>query len=117
MSKIYGYAWEIEEETSCKKGGNVYFIRDGMGNIKIGIAKDVLRRKKELQTSNPNELEIFYVMHVPKMWDAQEIERDLHESFSEYRKKGEWFIENPIIEWLRNGEIVAGGFRFQNADW
>lgn len=116
MGKIYGYVW-VKEDDLPKNKGNVYFIRDGMGNIKIGIAKDVLKRRLELQTANPNELEIFYIMQVPKMWDAQVIERELHECFSDYRKKGEWFVEEPVIEWLRHGEVHAGGYKFENADW
>lgn len=113
---VYGYAWEREDDILTKKG-NVYFIRDGMGNIKIGIAKDPFSRIKELQTANPNELEIYYIMQVPKMWDAQVIEKELHEYFSNYRKKGEWFIEEPVIDWLRSSEIMVGGYRFENSTW
>jgi hypothetical protein len=31
---VYGYCWE---ESDKSKRGSVYFIRDGIGNIKIGI--------------------------------------------------------------------------------
>ena len=110
---IYGYCSVHEDENK----GKIYFIRDGLGNIKIGIAKDPSRRKKELQTANPNELEIFFIMSVPKMWDAQVIEKELHERFSDCRKIGEWFAEDPVIDWLRNGEIVVGGYKFENIDW
>ena len=113
MGKVYAYFWEIEE-SPC---GNVYFIRDGMGNIKIGVAKNPLQRKKDLQTANPNELEIFFIMKVPNMWIAKKIEYELHGLFADIRKKGEWFEESPILDWLRNGELLVGGYKFQNADW
>ena len=114
MGKVYGYIWE---EELPKGKGNVYFIRDGMGNVKIGVAKDPLKRKKMLQTANPNKLEIFYIMNVPKYWDARVIENELHDMFSDCRKNGEWFEESPILDWLRNGDLLIGGFEFQNANW
>jgi hypothetical protein len=112
-SMVYAYVSGESEEQK----GNVYFIRDGLGNIKIGIARDVGQRKKELQTANPNDLEVFYVMRVPDMWSARVIEMELHERFANRRKKGEWFEEAEIIDWLRVGKVTAGNYRFRNADW
>ena len=111
---IYGYV--CADNTTCS-GGNVYFIRDGLGHVKIGLTKDVLQRKKELQTANPCELEIFYVMHLDKYFDAQNIERALHKKFSHVRMCGEWFHEHEIINYLRNAKIKLCGYKFDNADW
>ena len=97
--------------------GNVYFIRDGLGSIKIGFAKDVTQRKKLLQTANPNKLEVFCVWHVPNMHHAYEIEHYLHIKFADIRKCGEWFEENDVIEWLRHGFLEVPNYRFENCDW
>lgn len=99
------------------EGGNVYFIRDGLGSLKIGFAKDVIKRKKMLQTANPNELEVFAVWHVPNMYHAYEIESYLHSMFCKHRKRGEWFEESAVIEYLRHGDLEVPGYRFENITW
>lgn len=38
----YGYV----SDPQTVSGSNIYFIRDCLGSIKIGVAKDVLRRKR-----------------------------------------------------------------------
>lgn len=96
---------------------NIYFIRDGMGNIKIGIARNVQKRKKALQTANPNKLEIFCIWHVKKIEHAYEIESYLHKRFANSRKCGEWFEETDVIEYLRNGELNVPRYMFENIDW
>jgi predicted GIY-YIG superfamily endonuclease len=111
---VYGYCWG---ESDKSKRGSVYFIRDGIGNIKIGVAKDVDKRKAGLQTANPNELEIFYIMSVPNMEYAVSIEKALHDMFNKERVRGEWFKEKNILGFLREPEIKIGGFRFEGATW
>ena len=113
---IYGYVSDYKPE---RKGGNVYFIRDGLGFVKIGLTKDVSIRLKELQTSNPCELEVFCIFHVKKYDDAREIEKELHDKFAEHRTKktGEWYYEKDVIDWLRNGNLEVAGYKFQNIDW
>ena len=109
------YLYTCEEKP--KTGGNVYFIRDNLGHIKIGLEKDVNKRKKELQTANPCELEVFCVLHVPKYFDAQRIEHELHEKFSNIRMAGEWFLEDEVIKYLRKGNIEISGYKFENITW
>ncbi|MFG0217269.1 GIY-YIG nuclease family protein [Brevibacillus porteri] len=65
----------------------VYFIQEqNNGPIKIGIADNVNKRLKELQTGNSDELSILH-------WTTggRALESFLHEKFSEIKKLGEWF--------------------------
>jgi hypothetical protein len=77
-----------------------YFILSRATNtIKIGIAKDVEKRKKVLQNACGNELEILHVIE-------GNIEKELHSKFSHLRQKGEWFtyteeIKNQLEMYLR----------------
>lgn len=109
---VYGYASECKTEK-----GFVYFIRDGLGHIKIGIARNVEKRKSGLQTANPNELETFFIMSVPSIYDAMEIEKELHKKFSKDRLKGEWFKEKEVLSYLRQNKIKTADFVFDGADW
>lgn len=94
------------------RDGNVYFIRDGCGNIKIGVAQDVLRRMKELQTSNPNKLEIVSCLHLPRLDHAYMVETELHKKFSNVRKQGEWFDENEVKSWLDGEDLQVLCYKF-----
>lgn len=65
----------------------VYFIRSGE-YIKIGYTSDLPKRLSNLQTGNPHQLT---VIHTILTRQAEEIEADLHEMFTEYHVSGEWF--------------------------
>jgi hypothetical protein len=71
--------------------GKVYFIRAG-DKIKIGFSTRPLDRLKALQTAHPGCLEIIGIMH-----GAFSLEGRLHEQFSRYRIRGEWFRLSPEI--------------------
>lgn len=94
------------------RDGFVYFIGDQIGSIKIGVAQDVSRRVKELQTANPNKLRVIMCLHVPRIDHAYAIETEIHKMFSHYRKNGEWFEERPIMEWIGNNKIQVLGYEF-----
>jgi Meiotically Up-regulated Gene 113 (MUG113) protein len=68
----------------------VYFITDGE-YIKIGISNNVKSRLSGLQTSNPKKLSLLSSIECPDSTYAGELERTLHERFSESRASGEWF--------------------------
>ncbi|MEU6365733.1 GIY-YIG nuclease family protein [Streptomyces sp. NPDC046931] len=57
---------------------------DGTHLVKIGIAKDPMRRLKEHQTGQPMELHLLWSV-------AGNYESDLHVHFAAYRVRGEWF--------------------------
>lgn len=93
----------------------VYFITDGIGNVKIGITgtnkkhgklsdaealESVKTRLSILQTGNANELKILALVLCDDKSKALLLESSLHNYFSEYRKVGEWFSIKPIVEFL-----------------
>ena len=65
----------------------VYFIGDGIGNIKIGYSYDPMRRMQDLQVSNPGPLYFLRVIDGGPATEAW-----LHRKFKEHWIKGEWFV-------------------------
>jgi len=62
-----------------------YFIQAGTdGPVKIGVAKDVEQRIKELQTGCPDDLRLIGRIQ-------GNFESELHQRFSQFRVRGEWF--------------------------
>ena len=55
---------------------------------KIGIATNVQKRMKQLQTGCPYPIELFAAV---KCIDPRTIEKDLHLMLDFYRQQGEWF--------------------------
>lgn len=80
--------------------GYVYFISDGTGWIKIGLANNPLMRLKELQTGNPHKLKIYGLIHFAKYDDARVCESELHEYFEDVQGVGEWFKSESVKSFL-----------------
>ena len=59
--------------------------------IKVGTAQDVLKRLKGLQTGNPQELRLLYVL-----LGNHRLEWNLHKRIWRNRVRGEWF-DGPVI--------------------
>ena len=74
--------------------------------IKIGVAQDVEKRIKQLQTGAGIELELIYQSLICS--NAFSIEKDIHIEFEQYRTFGEWFKVNPekVINFLENKTFV-----------
>lgn len=73
----------------------IYFIQVGeMGPIKIGFAhkKTVWTRMTELQTGNPEKLNMLFFMP-----GTMEQEKQLHQQFKHLRIRGEWFRPAPEL--------------------
>lgn len=71
----------------------VYFVRAGSdGLIKIGTTSDVEKRLAKMQTDSGVDLVLIGVLT-----GGQELERKLHEQFSLYRARGEWFFPHSEI--------------------
>lgn len=64
----------------------VYFIRAGEGPVKIGVARDPERRRRELQTGHPAPLRV--IAAVP---GDERVERYFHRLLAEDHLHGEWF--------------------------
>lgn len=78
----------------------VYAIQAG-SRFKVGWSSDPERRRRDLQTGQPETLVIAAVWPDP---DATKIERLMHSILDPYRVRGEWFecpIETVIAAWGR----------------
>ena len=84
----------------------VYIISDGTGYIKVGISANPENRKKQLQTSNPNKLEILFTEEFEcNRNHLLKIERNIHRELKQIAKhmKGEWFyIEESQLREIKN---------------
>ena len=60
--------------------------------VKIGVAKEPRKRLKELQTGNPEKLELTHV------WGGlAKSEAHFHNFFGRFREHGEWFRKNGTL--------------------
>lgn len=75
----------------------IYFILDKANDyVKIGYSHDPSKRLKQLQTGNSTSLEMLVV--IPGMITE---ERALHETFREYRVRGEWYrYEGMLVVYI-----------------
>jgi hypothetical protein len=94
----------------------VYFIgenENGCSPVKIGIAKDIERRKRDLQTGNPLKLRLLGWIETE---DSFQLERQLHLQFEAATVRGEWFDIEPadVLPILMRAGIH--GFVAKNAD-
>jgi len=81
----------IQNEPVCY----VYYITDGL-RVKVGIAKDVAKRVKVLQTGNGGRLEVVHTIPFSSRALAFKKEASLHKMYSSYRMHGEWFSLNIL---------------------
>lgn len=73
---------------AAKTSKKTYFIRSGE-LVKIGVSNNVQRRLKQLTTGNGRSMELLGVI-------PENIEKQLHSLFAQYRVNGEWFKFGPI---------------------
>lgn len=79
----------------------VYFLYDRISKmVKIGYSKNIQRRMKQLQTSNPNELELVYYVE-----GNRDTEFYFHKMFFYCRRNGEWFQSQPVLDWIRRDKM------------
>ena len=92
----------LDGEKLAHQAHFVYFILNEDSNaIKIGRAKNLARRMMSLQTSSPAKLKLIKSVSVEGAREAQELERALHQQFSEIRLAGEWFkAEANLLEYI-----------------
>lgn len=76
--------------------GRVYFISGG-DLIKIGYAKQPLKRLTSLKSGSPYELTL-----IASMAGSMALERHLHDRFADLRQNGEWFRADPkLLRFIR----------------
>lgn len=85
----------------------IYVVKNPLNEtVKIGVAQDVDKRIKQLQTGAGIELELIYKSMICS--NAFAIEKDVHKYFEEYRTFGEWFKINPevVINFLEKQDFI-----------
>jgi Meiotically up-regulated gene 113 len=75
---------------SAPTHGYVYII--GPSVVKIGSARDVDVRLRELQVGSPMRLAVIWSAYVP---EPRKIEKLLHAEFHRTKDRGEWFNAEP----------------------
>ncbi len=68
----------------------VYFIAVGF-EMKIGHSADPHARMRKLQTGSSQPLQLIHVIHEPNEEARVQLERELHEKFSDQHIRAEWF--------------------------
>src|SRR5882724_5163672 len=71
-------------------GSFVYVIEGESGHHKIGVSRDPIQRKAELQTGSHVPLSFAYIGVTPST--GYDIEGLAHELLDAHRKEGEWFL-------------------------
>lgn len=93
------------ERLGLRSDQKVYFIQAGSdGPIKIGCARDVIKRRGQLQISHPSALRI--LLTIP---GNQALEAELHVKFAAAHVRGEWF--SPTAELLAFIEAEQAKYR------
>lgn len=90
----------------------VYFIASGRDIIKVGMAKDVGKRVRALQTGGPFEMKVIHKIEVAAERVAA-LEKLIHKRLKRYRIRGEWFRVEPALA-IRTAERAASQFA---KDW
>ena len=94
----------------------VYFIgedENGCSPIKIGVAKNIEARQRNLHTGNPLELRLLGWIEAT---DAFQLERELHKHFGSTHVRGEWFDIQPGDSLTILKRAGRDGFVAKNAD-
>ena len=93
-------------------GGYIYLIENVIGGetrYKIGYAKNLDKRLKQLETGNPGIMNI--IKRYKSKW-GRVLENKIHRKFSDNNIKNEWFILNQeqidkfIIECEKSEQIL-----------
>ncbi len=69
---------------------SLYAISDGSA-VKLGMAKDVIKRRDALQTAHPYSIEIVWQLPLSSRSEAAAMERKLHRYCRAHHIRGEWF--------------------------
>lgn len=79
-------------ETMAKTKQFLYVMQANSGSIKVGIAANVEKRRKQIQTGNADKLEIIETFGPFTL--ASKIEFAIHARLRHSRMAGEWFSES-----------------------
>lgn len=88
----------------------VYLISDGE-YIKVGVAKNVEARLKDLQVANAKELQLICSFPLKNEKEAFKLEQFLHSEYEAYHIRGEWF---NILNYINVQEFKLYPFNAEN---
>lgn len=75
--------------------------QNGINSVKIRKYKDVDKRLKSLQTTNPTQLHLLKIIDAKAGKEARELEQSLHKKFAYLQLRGEWFkYESELYEYI-----------------
>lgn len=95
----------LQSEIRKDNSGYVYLLRADNGLCKIGKAKVVNDRVRQLEISLPYDLELVSELYAE---DCTETEANLHRRFAKKRIKGEWFkLDETDIEYIKELGMAA----------
>ena len=78
--------------------GYVYITQAENGRVKIGIAKDVIKRHQTIEACSPLYVYLLHHFEAKFPWH---VERMLHAFFERFRHHGEWFdLSDAQTKWL-----------------
>lgn len=90
--KVAAAVSAFAQKQAEKKQRFVYFLQCGE-RIKVGIAKDPMRRLRALQTGNATEFKLLAAVA-----GDESLERAIHVKFESAHVVGEWFVRRPDLE-------------------
>jgi hypothetical protein len=90
LRKAFGTTTTTVRGRGAMTGSFVYVIEGESGHHKIGVSRDPIQRKAELQTGSPVPLRFAYIGVTPG--SGYDIEGRAHELLDAHRKEGEWFL-------------------------
>ena len=67
------------------------YLLESASCYKIGIAENVEKRIRQLQTGNPHKIYLIYSCPVEDRGEALRTESSLHETLRRFNKSGEWY--------------------------
>ena len=81
----------------------VYFVK-ASEYIKIGYTKSkkgFTQRLRDFSVDCPYQVILQAYIETETVYEAQDIEKKLHDRFAPYLKKGEWYWSEPVELYLR----------------
>ena len=86
---------EVDAKFRCDES-KVYVVKCG-DFVKIGRARNVEQRMRDIQSANPHTIELLFVS-----FGGNEVEKELHRRFAAYKHRDEWFrLEGEVAEWIQ----------------
>lgn len=81
----------------------VYYISDGQGHCKVGIATNLNSRMNTLQVGSPYELKLLHAQYYDDIELAREQEDYAHYILDKHVIRGEWYEEEAVTKFIENG--------------